>query len=99
MEAVRVVLVSTYELGRQPFGLASPAAWLRGAGHEVVLADVSRSPLPREAVERAELIAFFLPMHTATKLFLKLVDRVKGLNPGAHLCAYGLYAPLNERLL
>ena len=29
MEAVRVVLISTYELGRQPFGLASPAAWLR----------------------------------------------------------------------
>jgi hypothetical protein len=29
-----VVLVSTYELGRQPFGLASPAAWIRGAGHQ-----------------------------------------------------------------
>ena len=26
---MRVVLVSTYDLGRQPFGLASPAAWLR----------------------------------------------------------------------
>src|SRR5205085_5483260 len=62
-------------------------------------ADVSRSPLPREAVERAGLIAFFLPMHTATKLFLKLLDRVKSVNPGAHLCAYGLYAPLNARLL
>ena len=99
MEVVRVVLFSTYELGRQPFGLASPAAWLSAEGHEVTLADVSRSPLPREAVERAELIAFFLPMHTATKLFLRLVDRVKSVNPGAHLCAYGLYAPLNATLL
>src|SRR2546430_10709204 len=99
MGSVRVVLISTYELGRQPFGLASPAAWLRAEGHEVTLADVSRSPLPRDAVERAELIAFFLPMHTATKLFLKLVDRVKSVNPGAHLCAYGLYAPLNATLL
>jgi radical SAM superfamily enzyme YgiQ (UPF0313 family) len=99
MEEVRVVLISTYELGRQPFGLASPAAWLRAAGHEVTMADVSCAPMPRVAVEQADLIAFFLPMHTATKLSLRLLDRVKNMNPGAHLCAYGLYAPLNERLL
>jgi radical SAM superfamily enzyme YgiQ (UPF0313 family) len=96
---VRVVLISTYELGRQPFGLASPAAWLRAEGHGVTMADVSCSPMPRVPVEQAELIAFFLPMHTATKLFLRLVDQVKMVNPGAHLCAYGLYAPLNERIL
>src|SRR5207302_1748643 len=96
---VRVVLISTYELGRQPFGLASPAAWLRAEGHDVTPVDVSRSPMPRVAVERAELIAFFLPMHTATKMFLRIVDQVTGVNPRAHLCAYGLYAPLNERLL
>ncbi|HMC58809.1 MAG TPA: radical SAM protein, partial [Candidatus Solibacter sp.] len=96
---MRVVLISTYDLGRQPFGLASPAAWLRAAGHEVTMADVSCSPMPRVAVEQADLIAFFLPMHTATKLSLRLMDRVKHVNPGAHLCAFGLYAPLNERLL
>jgi len=96
---VRVLLVSTYEMGRQPFGLASPAAWLRAEGHEVTLADVAVTPMPQGAVENAGLIAFFLPMHTATKLFLRLVTRVRSLNPRAHLCAYGLYAPLNERLL
>jgi len=99
MRSVRVLLVSTYELGRQPFGLASPASWLRTAGHDVTLADVSCSPLPREAVETAELIGFFLPMHTATKLFLRMAGRIRTLNPAAHLCAYGLYAPLNERAL
>jgi len=96
---VRVLLVSTYEMGRQPFGLASPTAWLRADGHEVTQADVSVAPMPRHAVETAGLIAFFLPMHTATKLFLRLVDRIRAVNPRAHLCAYGLYAPLNERLL
>ena len=96
---MRVVLISTYELGRQPFGLASPAAWLRAAGHEVTVADLACSPLPRPAVEGAELIAFFLPMHTATRLFLRVVERVRGLNPGAQLCGYGLYAPLNAPLL
>jgi radical SAM superfamily enzyme YgiQ (UPF0313 family) len=99
MEPVRVVLISTYELGRQPFGLASPAAWLRADGHAVTLADLSCSPLPQEAVAEADLIAFFLPMHTATRLFQKVVDTVRDLNPRAHLCGYGLYAPLNDALL
>src|SRR5664279_3081416 len=99
MEAVRVVLISTYELGRQPFGLASPAAWLRADGHEVTQADLSCSLLPQQAVAEADLIAFFLPMHTATRLFQKLVDRVRNSNPRAHFCAYGLYAPLNDGLL
>ena len=74
---MRILLISTYELGRQPFGLASPAAWLRAEGHEVTQADVSRSPLSSEVVDGAELIAFFLPMHTATRLFFKLLGRVR----------------------
>ena len=99
MRGVRVLLISTYELGRQPFGLASPAAWLRAEGHEVTLADLSCGQLPAPALEQASLVAFFLPMHTATRLALAVVDKVRAANPGAHLCGYGLYAPLNaERL-
>jgi len=94
-----VLLISTYELGRQPFGLASPAAWLRADGHVVTMADLSCAPLPREAVEQADLVAFYLPMHTATRLFLRVVDRVRAANPRARLCGYGLYAWLNEGLL
>ena len=96
---MRVVLISTYELGRQPFGLASPAAWLRAEGHEVTAVDVSRQPLPKSVVESADGIAFFLPMHTATRLALPLVERLRAANPRAALCGYGLYAPLNESLL
>jgi radical SAM superfamily enzyme YgiQ (UPF0313 family) len=96
---MRVVLISTYELGRQPFGLASPAAWLRDAGAEVTGADLTRTPLPEERVREAGLVAFFLPMHTATRMALPVIDRVRALNPSARLCAYGLYAPLNETLL
>lgn len=96
MKGVRIVLISTYEMGRQPFGLASPAAWLRQDGHAVTQVDVSRTPLPMAAVALADLVAFYLPMHTATRLFLRMVDRVRAANPHAHLCAYGLYSPLNE---
>lgn len=86
-------------MGRQPFGLASPAAWLREAGIATVCVDLSRERLPQEAVRDAALVAFFLPMHTATRLALPVIDRVRRLNPGARLVAYGLYAPLNAELL
>jgi radical SAM superfamily enzyme YgiQ (UPF0313 family) len=96
---VRVLLVSTYDLGRQPFGLASAAAALEAAGATTACVDVSRDPLRDEAVRAADLVAFFLPMHTATRLAIPVIDRVRTLNPAATLCAYGLYAPLNEAIL
>jgi radical SAM superfamily enzyme YgiQ (UPF0313 family) len=99
MKAVRVLLISTYEMGRQPFGLASPAAWLRRAGHTVTAVDLSRTVLPKQAVAEAGLIAFHLPMHTATRLAVKAIEKVRALNPQAHLCCYGLYAPLNQEFL
>ncbi len=96
---MQALLLSTYDMGRQPFGLASPAAWLRAAGVEVTCADLSKDRLPQDAVRAAALVGFFLPMHTATRLALPVIDRVRGLNPGARLVAYGLYAPLNAELL
>jgi radical SAM superfamily enzyme YgiQ (UPF0313 family) len=96
---VNIVLISTYELGRQPFGLASPAAWLRKRGHEVVCLDLSRQSLHEQAVRAAALIAIYLPMHTATRLAAKLISSLRELNPRAHLCCYGLYAPMNAEYL
>jgi radical SAM superfamily enzyme YgiQ (UPF0313 family) len=96
---MRTTLISTYELGRQPFGLASPAAWLRDQGHEVTCIDLSREALDEPAVRIADLIAFYVPMHTATRLAAGLIAPVRGVNPHAHICFYGLYAPVNEEYL
>jgi len=96
---VQVVLISTYELGRQPFGLASPAAWLRKAGARVTCLDLAVEPLDEEAVRAAQVVAFYLPMHTATRIATRVAERVKALNSDAHLCFYGLYASMNEPLL
>ena len=96
---LKIVLVSTYELGRQPFGLASPAAWLRAEGHDVTCADLACGPLPSLPVSEAGLFAFYLPMHTATRLAVKAIEKVRKANPRAHLCCYGLYAPMNEPYL
>jgi radical SAM superfamily enzyme YgiQ (UPF0313 family) len=97
--ALHVVLIATYELGRQPFGIASPAAWLRRAGADVEVADVSLQPFPEASVRQADLVAFHLPMHTATRLAIPLAERTRALNPDVQLCFYGLYAPMNEKYL
>jgi radical SAM superfamily enzyme YgiQ (UPF0313 family) len=96
---VNIVLISTYELGRQPFGLASPAAWLRKRGHDVMCLDLSRQSLDEAALRAAELVAIYLPMHTATRLAAKLIPSLRALNQPAHLCCYGLYAPMNADYL
>ena len=47
---MRVLLISTYELGRQPFGLASPAAWIRQTGVDVECLDLALQNLDENAV-------------------------------------------------
>ncbi len=94
-----VVLISTYELGRQPFGLASPAAWLERAGARVRCLDLSCQPLEEATIREADFIGLYVPMHTATRLALELLPRLRRLNPEAHLGFYGLYAPVNEAYL
>jgi len=96
---MKILLISTYELGRQPFGLASPAAWLRAGGHHVSCLDLTREALDEDAAATADLICFYVPMHTATRLAAGLIPKVRGLNSRAHLCFYGLYAPVNEEYL
>jgi radical SAM superfamily enzyme YgiQ (UPF0313 family) len=96
---MKILLISTYELGHQPFGLASPRAWLERAGHEVTCADLAVEALPEVPVRGADLIAFYLPMHTATRLAVPVIERAKRLNPRARLACYGLYAPINAELL
>ena len=99
MRSVNVVLISTYELGRQPFGLASPAAWLRQVGASVTCLDLAVEPFDEGAVASADLVALYVPMHTATRLSVQLVPRIRALNPGVHLCFYGLYASVNAAFL
>jgi radical SAM superfamily enzyme YgiQ (UPF0313 family) len=96
---MRIILLSTYDMGRQPFGLASPAAWLRKAGHEVKCSDLAVSPFPASSIQSAGLVAFHLPMHTATRLAAPLIRRVRDLNPEAKICCYGLYSSINADYL
>ena len=96
---MKIVLLSTYDLGRQPFGLASPAAWLRNAGFDVECIDLSRQPFPQESLGSVAVIGFYLPMHTATRLAIPHLKQARKISPEAVICCYGLYAPMNETFL
>ena len=91
-----VVLVSPYELGRQPFGLAQAAAWLRDAGFPVRCVDLSRDRLDPGALHDARLVAVHLPMHTAGRIAAAAFGRLRELAPRARLAVFGLYAPVND---
>jgi radical SAM superfamily enzyme YgiQ (UPF0313 family) len=86
-------------MGRQPFGIASAAAWLRAAGVTVECVDTVRQRLSTPAFRDASLVGFHLPMHTATRLAGPIIARARRDNPQARLCAFGLYAPLNAEWL
>ena len=93
------LLISTYEMGRQPFGLASAAAWLRAEGWAVACVDAAKDKLRPEGLRGPDLIAFHLPMHTATRLAGPVITAARRVNPSARICAFGLYAPLNAEWL
>ena len=93
------LLISTYEMGRQPFGLASAAAWLRAAGWTVTSVDAAKDKLREGSLATPDLIAVHLPMHTATRLAGPVIAAARRVNPSARICAFGLYAPLNEAWL
>jgi len=96
---MKIALISPYELGRQPFGIAEPAAWLAAADFEVCCVDLSRERLTPERLAECDLIAVHLAMHTATRIAVAAGERLRAIAPRAHLCAYGLYAPVNESAL
>ncbi|MCJ7838933.1 MAG: CUAEP/CCAEP-tail radical SAM protein [Burkholderiales bacterium] len=94
-----VVLINPYELGRQPFALAEPAAWLKRDGFEVHCIDLSLQQLDPAVLAGAQLVALYVGMHTATRIAVEALPRIRALAPLAHLCVYGLYAPMNQELL
>src|SRR3954462_5291568 len=90
---MRVLLVSTYELGHQPLHVASPAAALRRAGHEGSCLDLSVEGWDPRALEWAQAVGFSVPMHTAMRLAMRAAAGVRRARPELPVCFYGLYAP------
>ena len=94
-----ILLVACYELGHQPLAVAWPLAFLERHGYAPDVMDVSVEPFDAAKVSRARLVAISVPMHTALRLGVGIAERVRKINPGCHVCFYGLYAALNSAWL
>jgi radical SAM superfamily enzyme YgiQ (UPF0313 family) len=90
-----LLLISCYELGHQPLGIAWPLGFLERAGFRPEALDISVEPFDAEKVARACFVGISVPMHTALRLGVRCAAEVRRLNPAAHICLYGLYASLN----
>ncbi len=94
-----ILLISCYELGHQPFHLASLLAMLEEAGYRPMAVDTAVDELSDEVIQQARFVGISVPMHTALRLGTQLAQRVRSINPDAHICFYGLYALLNAEYL
>src|SRR5437868_281301 len=94
-----VLLVSCYELGHQPLGLASPLGFLESTGFTPDSLDISIEGFNTEKVTRARFIGISVPMHTALRLGVLVAERIREINTSCHICFYGLYASLNAEYL
>src|SRR2546426_11542934 len=83
-DAGAILLISCYELGRQPLGVAMAGAFLRRAGFDPAGLDLSVEPFDAARAARARLVAISVPMHTPLRLGLSAAAQVRAVNPGAH---------------
>ena len=96
---VRLLLISTYELGRQPIHLASPAAALRAAGHEVSTIDTAVEDLGATSLDSLDAVAVSVPMHTAMRLAIGIASQIRSVRPNLPIAFYGLYAAVGQFLI
>jgi radical SAM superfamily enzyme YgiQ (UPF0313 family) len=96
---MQILLVSCYELGHQPLAVASPLAFLERAALKAEALDISVEQFDVAKAARAGLVAISVPMHTALRLGVRVASLIRQINPGCHICFYGLYASLNAEYL
>ena len=94
-----ILLVSCYELGHQPAGLAMPLAFLKQAGFDAETMDMSVEEFDSVKAGRPRFVGISVPMHTALRLGVQVAREIRKLNPECHICFYGLYASLNAGYL
>ena len=95
----KIVLISPYDLGRQPFALAEPAAVFRNAKYEVECLDLSQQKLTAEVLASANVVFIYLSMLTATRIAVEAMPRIIQMAPRARIAVFGWYAPVNEEFL
>ncbi|MDR4479870.1 MAG: CUAEP/CCAEP-tail radical SAM protein [Nitrospira sp.] len=94
-----IMLVSCYELGHQPLGIAQPIGFLEQAGFAPVGLDIAVDNIDESAFRSARFVGISVPMHTALRLGVRVAELIRTINPACHICFYGLYASINAEYL
>lgn len=94
-----VLLISCYELGHQPVGVAQPMGFLEQADYAPAALDISVEEFDTERVKQAWFIGISVPMHTALRLGVRVAELIREVNPTSHICFFGLYASINAEYL
>ncbi len=93
---MKVTLISLYEIGRQPFALAQPLAWLKNAGFDAECIDFSVDPFDYSRVQDSKVVAVHLAMHAGARLASQIIPKISEISSVQAICVYGLYAPVND---
>ncbi len=93
---MQVTLISTYEGGMQPLGIAGAAAHLAHAGHTVRAQDLTLEELDWAAVERSGLVTFSVPLFDSTAQAIEIAQEIRRRELSAKILFYGSYAMLNS---
>jgi hypothetical protein len=94
-----ILLISCYELGHQPLGVAMPIGFLERAGYSPKALDIAVEDFDAAKVAAAKFVGISVPMHTAMRLGVRVAERIRETDPDCHICFYGLYAALNSDYL
>ncbi len=94
---MKILLVSTYELGNQPINLGYLASFL--LDEELVVKDLSIEDLSDEDIMYSDAIVMSVPMHTAFMLSSILLTRVRAISRSIPVAFFGLSAHLGRDLL
>ena len=94
-----LLLISCYELGHQPLGVAMPFGFLQRAGYRPDAMDIAVEMFDDEKAARARFVGISVPMHTALRMGVRVIERIREVNPQCHICCYGLYGALNSDYL
>ena len=94
-----ILLISCYELGHQPIGIAQPIGFLEQAGYCPAGLDIAVEKIDSQSIGRATFVGISVPMHTALRLGVRVAALIRRVNASCHICFYGLYASINAEYL
>lgn len=91
----KILLVSNFEGGFQPMTVASAITPLKEAGFDVSVLDTYVDGILEEKFAEPDMVAISIPLFDALFAGIEIANRVRAINPKAHITFFGQYATIN----